>query len=242
MLFPVPQCHVSKQKECQGFLVPRLYHSALSLKCSCPCGPDLCAVESSAAPLHRPSRRFGFLVTRGWIWAGSSVFRPVGCRRTCLFLLWISFCFLSFFFKLVRVFSLAPALKLPFSRPILALVFCHRMKCAWCLDALDLCFHMFMCLCLRVRVLGHIHQSTLPQTSGASPLMRAAQSPNLIAHTHTQTNLHTTVLHKSQHNGEKSALRFSHLLYFHFKIHITLNPLFPVGRSSLYSGPKVDIF
>lgn len=27
----VPQCHVAEQKECQGFNVPRLYHSALSL-------------------------------------------------------------------------------------------------------------------------------------------------------------------------------------------------------------------
>lgn len=30
-VFPVPQCHVAEQKECQGFNVPRLYHSALIL-------------------------------------------------------------------------------------------------------------------------------------------------------------------------------------------------------------------
>lgn len=38
--FPVPQCHVAEQKECQGFNVPRLYHSALSLNAAVLISPD----------------------------------------------------------------------------------------------------------------------------------------------------------------------------------------------------------
>lgn len=89
-LFPVPQCHVAEQKECQGFNVPRLYHSALSLNAAVLVVLTVCCKEPTA-PLHCPSHTFGFLVTRGWIWAGSSVLRPRGCRhRHTSCFLWIS--------------------------------------------------------------------------------------------------------------------------------------------------------
>lgn len=58
-----------------------------------------------------------------------------------------------------------------------------------------LCACVYMPVCLRVRVCVGTHPSvTLPQTSGASPfLTRAAQSPNLIAHTPLYcTNLNAT--------------------------------------------------
>lgn len=74
-LFPVPQCHVAEQKECQGLNVPRLYHSALSLNAAVLVVLTVCCREPTAPLCIVPATHFGFLVTRGWIWAGSSVLR-----------------------------------------------------------------------------------------------------------------------------------------------------------------------
>lgn len=111
-VFPVPQCHVAEQKECQGFNVPRLYHSALSLNAAVLIVLTVCWREPTA-PLHCPSHRFGFLVTLGWIWAGSSVLRPrdAGTDTPVVF---SGSALLSFLLIWIMVFSLAPALTLPF--------------------------------------------------------------------------------------------------------------------------------
>lgn len=45
---PVPQCHVAEQKECQGFNVPRLYHSALSCNAAVHVVPTVCRREPTA--------------------------------------------------------------------------------------------------------------------------------------------------------------------------------------------------
>ena len=103
------------------------------------------------------------------------------------------------------------------------------------------CIDLFVCVCVCVCVcvLEHIHQSPYLKPVVPALLTRAAQSPNLIAHTPLYcTNLNAT---------EKSCIAFSHLWYIFtsvfspFKKKKCFHPLFPVWRSSLYSGPKVDI-
>lgn len=85
-VFPVPQCHVAEQKECQGFNVPRLYHSALSLNAAVLI--VLCAVESPSA-LSQPQI---WLSGDSWLDLGWLIsVETKGCRHkhTCCFL-WIS--------------------------------------------------------------------------------------------------------------------------------------------------------
>jgi len=69
---PAPQCHVAEQKECQGFNVPRLYHSALSFNAAVLVVLTALQRAHSRAALAQPHIR----LSGGWIWAGSSVLRP----------------------------------------------------------------------------------------------------------------------------------------------------------------------
>lgn len=141
----------------------------------------MCAAGSAAAPLHRPSRRFGFLVTCGWIWAGSSV-------QVHLLVSPLDQHF--FFFKLVRVFSLAPALT-PFLEAYSCIVIGWRVLESACLDALDLCSHVFYvpvsaCLCVCVGT----HPSVHPTSNQWCQPFDACSTVTKPYCTHIHTNIH----------------------------------------------------
>lgn len=170
----VPCCRA--ENECQGLYVPRLYHSALSknaavLECW------LCGVESTAF-LSCPRHTFGILVTCGWIWAGSLLLRPRDVLSS-----------LDQHNKASNISKRLLALFLPSPRPVEAcLCICLFLFVCFC-EGWSVRVNVCVCLCWLYSCVGTHLSVALPQTSGASPLTRADQSPDLTVHNATQ-NVH----------------------------------------------------
>lgn len=209
-LFPVPQCHVAEQKECQGFNVPRLYHSALSLNAAVLVVLTVCCREPTA-PLHCPSHRFGFLVTRGWIWAGSSVLRPRGCRHrhTCCCFLWISstkLTYLNHGLLALLLPSLCPLeanshISLLLSGEVCMCV-CERECVCVSTECVGLhrVFNVHVCIYKPVRALACMCWNTFISHPTSNQWCQPFDACSTVTKPYCT---HTTVLHKSQRDREK---------------------------------------
>lgn len=104
----VPQCHVAEQKECQGFNVPRLYHSALSLNAAV-----LVVLTARCREPHIvPATHLAFW----WLVAGFGLAHQCwdeGMQAQTHLAYFSGSALVSLLLIWIMVFSLAPALTLP---------------------------------------------------------------------------------------------------------------------------------
>lgn len=197
--FPVQQCHVAEQKECQGFNVPRLYHSALSLNAAAHVVLTVCCGEPTA-PLHCPSHRF-WLSGDSWLdlgWLISVETNGMQAQSHLLFPLD------QLYFARYVSESWSVASPLSSLCPVEAyscISLCYWLKCVACvcvcvcepwmlMSALRFyvlvlreCVFMPVHLCACVYSLEHIHQS--PYLKPVVPALWHVQHSHLtLLHTH----------------------------------------------------------